>query len=100
MTHKDTKGKLKLNLVPLKALKSIARVREYGCIKYPSPDGNSYLKHVKSDDLIEAAWRHILTHNEGELLDSESGEMHLAHAATSLMMAIEIMYNTRKLTFP
>lgn len=94
--HKDTKGKLKLNLIPTKALKAVARVREFGCNKYPSPDGKSYLKNVRSEDLVEAAWRHILLHNEGELMDPESSEMHLAHAAASLMMAMEIIYFNAK----
>lgn len=92
--HKETKGKLKLNLVPIKALKAVARVREFGCNKYPSPDGRAYLEKVKSSDLIEAARRHLLAHLEGDLLDNESSEMHLSHAATSLMMAIEIHYTT------
>ena len=96
MSHKETKGKLKLNLVPIKALKAVARVREFGCSKYPSPRGKSYLRKVKSEDLVEAAWRHILAHNEGELFDKESQEMHLAHAATSLMMAMEIIYFSAK----
>lgn len=95
MAHKDTKGKLKLNLVPRKALKSVARVREFGNNKYPSKTGFEFLKHVKSDDLVEAAWRHILEHLEGRLEDPESGELHLAHAATSLLMAIEIQENTK-----
>lgn len=92
MAHKDTKGKLKLNLVPIKPLKAIARVREFGNAKYPSKDGFSYLTEVRSNDLVEAAWRHLLLHMEGELIDKESKEMHLAHAATSLMMAMDIKY--------
>ena len=69
----------------------MAKVREFGNNKYPSPDGYSFLKHVKSEDMVEAAWRHILEHLEGRLDDDESGLLHLAHAATSLMMAIEII---------
>ena len=94
--HKDTKGKTKLNLIPLKALRKVANVREFGNNKYPSPDGKSYLKFVKENDLVEAAWRHILEHLEGRLDDGESGELHLAHAATSLLMAIEIIETNKE----
>ena len=88
---KDTKGKLRLNLVPNCGLEAVARVREFGNKKYPgNPD--SYVTEVSVDDLVEAARRHLLKYRKGELLDEESSEMHLAHGATSLMMAIEILY--------
>lgn len=94
MASKDTKGKLRLNLVPNKGLEAVARVREFGNNKYPSGGSNNYLDGtVKVDDLIEAIKRHALKHTSGELLDVESGEMHLAHIATGAMMAIEIIHS-------
>ena len=90
MCIKDTKGKLKLNLVPDFGLEAVARVREFGCKKYPGPP-NEYITKVSVDDLVEACRRHLLKHRKGELVDEESLEMHLAHVATSAMMAIEII---------
>ena len=92
MTVKDTKGKTKLNLVPIRAKAAVARVREFGTEKYPIGGPNNYLYEVDPIDLVEAASRHIDKHLLGDLLDNESSEMHLAHAATSLMMAMEILY--------
>lgn len=91
MAAKSTEGKLKLNLVPNNGLEAVARVREFGCEKYPGKP-NDYLDQVKVSDLVEACRRHLLKHQKGELLDSESLEMHLAHVATSAMMAMEILY--------
>ena len=91
--QKDTKGKLKLNLVPNHGLEAVARVREFGNAKYPGHP-NSYLDGVRVEDLVEACRRHLLQHQKGELLDKESLEMHLAHVATSAMMAIEILHRT------
>lgn len=96
MTHKSTVGKLKLNLVPNHGLAAVARVREFGCNKYPSPTGDEYLTEVKVADLIEACKRHLLQASQDELLDPESLEMHLAHVATSAMMAMEIIYTKYK----
>jgi hypothetical protein len=87
--HKDTKGKLKLNLVPPRAYESIALVREFGCNKYGDPWG--WLEHVKEEDLREACKRHLLRIEMGETHDPESNLLHLEHALCSLAMAIEII---------
>lgn len=92
MSSKDTKGKLKLNLVPNHGIEAVARVREFGNNKYP-PDPNSYLEDVRIEDLVEACRRHLLKHQKGELLDDESLELHLSHVAASAMMAIEILHH-------
>lgn len=68
----------------------MAKVREFGNNKYPG-DPDSYLEDVEVADLVEACRRHLLKYQMGELLDDESGESHLAHVATSAMMAIEIL---------
>jgi len=86
--HKDTKGKLMLNLVPPRAIRSIALVREFGVNKYKDPWG--WKDVVTVEQLVEAAKRHILYMELGENLDPESGLLHLEHALCSLAMAIEI----------
>lgn len=86
--HKDTKGKLKLNLVPPRAIRSMALVREFGVNKYKDPWG--WKSKVTVDEFVEAAKRHILAVELGDELDPESGLLHLEHALTSLAMAIEI----------
>lgn len=86
---KDTKGKLKLNLVPPRAIESIAKVREFGSSKYK--DEWSWVTAVKAEDLIEATKRHLLKKDLGEDIDPESGLSHLDHALCSLAMAVEII---------
>jgi hypothetical protein len=88
MTHKDTKGKIKLNLVPPRAYEQIAKVREFGNNKYGSAWG--WLEACKESDFIEAAKRHLNAYAKGEITDPESGLDHLDHALTSLAMASEL----------
>lgn len=90
MSDKDTKGKVKLNLVPPYSYEAIARVREFGNNKYGSAWG--WLNSVSKEDLIEAAKRHLNCIAKGEELDSESKLSHLDHALTSLAMASELYH--------
>jgi len=87
--HKDTKGKLPLNLVPPRAYASIAKVREFGNNKYNSPWG--WLEHTTPDQYIEATKRHLLKLAMKEEKDPESGLLHLEHALCSLAMAVELV---------
>lgn len=87
--HKDTKGKLPLNLVPPRAYESIALVRKFGNDKYGDPW--AWLEATKEEDFREAARRHLLRIDMGEELDPESGLMHLEHALCSLAMAVELI---------
>ena len=89
--HKDTSGKVKLNLIPPHSLDAIARVREFGVSKYG--DAWGWLNAVKEEDFIEATKRHLNAIAKGEEIDPESGHPHLWHALTSLAMATEL--NTR-----
>lgn len=88
MTHKQTEGKIALNLVPPHAYEAIAKVRMFGNEKYGDPWG--WKEHCKAEDFIEAAKRHLNTLAKGIYLDDESGLPHLHHALCSLAMAAEI----------
>ena len=90
--NKETEGKLPLNLVPPRAIESLAQVRKFGNKKYKDPWG--WLNDVDAYDFIEAAKRHMLRCELEDNLyakDSESGLMHLEHALCSLAMAVEIL---------
>ncbi len=89
MTAKDTKGKAKLGLIPLFSKEQVAFVREYGCRKYNDEVGDSYFD-VSIGDFLDAAERHIGKYRTGRTVDEESGLSHLAHAATSLLLAVDI----------
>lgn len=80
-------GKNRLDLIPFDALDEVGHVLTYGAGKYG--DRNWELG-VDEARLMAAALRHISAHMQGNPLDDESGERHLAHAATNLLMAIAL----------
>jgi hypothetical protein len=83
--HDD--GKARFDLIPPNAERTLAEVLTMGAEKY-GPDN-----WKKVDDLerryIAAARRHVNAYARGEVLDSESGLHHLAHAAASLLFIVE-----------
>lgn len=89
MKHKDTEGKLQLNLVPSRAMEAIALVREFGTKKYGDPWG--WLQVVNRKQLQEAGKRHQLKEDKGEFLDPESGLPHAFHRLCSYAMEVEIL---------
>lgn len=87
MAVKDIKGKPRVELVHYALIKAVASVREYGNKKYQNDED---WKKSPVKDYVAAAIRHLYKHLwEGEL-DEESGLSHLAHAATSLDLAITL----------
>lgn len=88
MTHKETKGKPRLGLLPYEALAKAARVREFGIAKYGDDE---CWKYVESKDFLEAALRHIHKHLSGEKVDNESGLGHIDHALASLILAAAVV---------
>lgn len=64
----------------------IVEVFMFGAEKYGR---NDWKTSTTLEDNVEACMRHILKFNQGEILDSESKLIHLAHACTRLLMAIK-----------
>lgn len=80
-------GKLRYDLLPVKALRDVAQVLTFGAKKY----GDNNWKITKPESrYIAAAMRHMEAYRDGEVLDPESGIHHLAHAACSLMFILQI----------
>jgi hypothetical protein len=82
---KFDQGKLRLELVPVEATEAIAAAMTYGAKKYG--DWN-WAKGIDHSRLVGAALRHISAYMQGEDVDSESGNEHLAHALASLSMLV------------
>lgn len=80
-------GKLRWDLLPLDVIEKIVEIYTFGAKKYKEnswqnlPDGYQRYK--------AALFRHITAYEKGEVYDSESGCMHLAHAAWN---AIAMLY--------
>jgi len=86
--EKHDQGKLRLSLVPPHGLAHVAEVMQFGEKKYAA---HNFIQEggLGMTRCVEAAMRHILSHQQGETMDPESGLMHLAHAAASLLMGLE-----------
>ena len=85
---KGDAGKVRLDLLPFAALEDVARVLEYGAKKY-QPQGWRAVADGH-DRYVAAALRHLHAYAGGERMDRESGLSHLAHAACSLLFALEL----------
>lgn len=83
-------GKAQHDLLPYEALDEIAKVLTFGCKKYSRSD---WAKGLKISRFISATYRHLGQFNNGEDIDPESQTLHIANAATNLMMAIWMLKN-------
>jgi hypothetical protein len=74
------------------AIASVAEVLEYGAEKY---DRNNYKKGLIESELLDSTLRHLSSafNNLHDDTDAESGLDHYAHAATNLMMLLELKAN-------
>lgn len=85
---KDDSGKMCLTLVPRQIIKDIAKVREFGTMKYKDPDN---WKNVTPEQFRDAAFRHFIKYlDDPKSVDSESGLPHLAHLACNIAFLCEM----------
>ena len=85
----DDKAIMSFPLGMRAALESVAKVMKFGAAKY----GKDNWRLAKGEDVErykEAALRHLVADCSGELVDQDSGNLHIEHALTSLMMYIEL----------
>lgn len=87
--YKQTAGKPKLSLIPMKHNYAIERVRRYGNSKYPDGGPDNW-KKVPVEEYKEALYRHTFKMMQGEWLDPESGLPHLWHMMTNGAFIIEM----------
>ncbi len=84
-------GKAPLSTLPYAALKAAARVQAYGHKKYG--DFYNYRKGMEISRNLSCALRHIYDYMDGQDLDLESGENHLAHAQVRLMFVLQNLHD-------
>ena len=87
---KYDQGKLRYDLLPSEEIEQIVSVLTMGAAKYTDNSWQNVENGV--DRYYAAAMRHLQAWRQGEVLDSESGLPHLAHAATNLVF---LMYLTK-----
>ena len=79
-------NKLMMNLVPVSAVNSLARVLTYGAKKY---DADNWRRGFNYSVPYACLMRHMMAFWDGEDIDPESGLSHLDHAIANLAMLIE-----------
>lgn len=80
-------SKLRWDLLPLDVIEKVVEIYTFGAKKYKE---NSWQNLPNGYQRYKAAlFRHIVAYEKGEVYDSESGYMHLAHAAWN---AIAMLY--------
>ena len=89
-TAKADAGKAQLTLVPRRIIWAIAKVREYGCKKYPEGGVDNW-KQVEKERYRDAMMRHMLKYlDDPDGVDEESGLPHLWHLATNCAFLCEM----------
>lgn len=83
----DDGAKPPLAMVPPEGLRAVARVQAYGHRKYG--DFNNFRKGMEVSRQANCIIRHVMAFMDGEDLDQESGESHIAHAATRCMFLLQ-----------
>jgi hypothetical protein len=86
--RKDDAGKPDMTLITYSMLEPAAKIlkfgeKKYGRLNYRNPSPGFEQR------LVAATLRHLLQHTDGQELDSESNEPHLAHALTALMLIFD-----------
>src|SRR6478752_108298 len=69
-------GKPPLAMLPIAGIRAVANVQAYGNQKYK--DWDDWRKGMESRRILSCALRHIYAHLDGETLDPESKQPHLA----------------------
>lgn len=87
---KFNKGKTRISILPLLAIKEVKKVAEMGAVKYGA---HNYRDGRPVCDWLDAGYRHAFDEflGEGIDLDPESKIHHLAHAAWNMLVALEQM---------
>jgi len=76
---KQLDNKLPIEKIDPIAIKTLAKIQQYGSIKYPQSDGKSW-QYGTMETYIGALYRHIIAWQEGDVIDKESGFSHIEHA--------------------
>ena len=85
---KDNKGKSPVGLISSDFILGMGDALNFGKFKYGA---HNWREGIPTDELFDAAQRHLLKWNKGIDLDDESNLNHLLHAAVDIMMIYEQM---------
>lgn len=80
---KFDQGKLRWDLIPMDCVEDVVKILTFGAQKY-APNNWQIVPDAK-ERYWAALMRHLVAYRKGELIDQESDESHLSHAACCLM---------------
>jgi hypothetical protein len=89
-------GKPRISLVDPAFIRDMAAVLTYGAEKYKDVPGggvDNWKKGMPVREVLDSGLRHLLSFQECEDCDPESGLPHLAHAAVNLMFVAWMLRN-------
>lgn len=84
---KHDSSKLRYDLINPVAQEAFVKVLTYGANKYAP---RNWEKGIDKDRLIAAAYRHIESYRQGEKIDKESNQDHIAHAICCLHFLLSL----------
>lgn len=85
---KADKGKLRWSLLPLDAIRAAIRVFMFGAEKYGEENWSLGMDFTR---IYDANIRHLTAWKDGEDLDPETGESHIAHALCCSLMLLSLI---------
>ena len=83
-------GKVKMELLPLRELREVARVLTYGAKKY-APENWKKVPDLK-ERYTGALLRHLTEYREGNIFDAETGQASLRHIAQVACNALFLLW--------
>jgi len=86
---KDWSNKLEYHPLQWKAIKAVARIIQFAKRKYGNVNSWRERDEGSYNRYLDALQRHMIAHINGELIDPESGETHLAHCAWNALALAE-----------
>jgi len=78
-------GKPKWSLVHFKSLEPLVRVLMYGAKKYAP---FNWQKPMDNREILDSLQRHLAALMDGEIKDTESGELHMGHIMANALFWI------------
>lgn len=85
-------GKPRMDLIDAQALEGLAHVLTFGAQKYAA---HNWRKGLSFSETLGSMLRHIAAIQRGEMIDPESGQLHIDHIGCNWMFLSNFMKNER-----
>ena len=86
-------GKTRWSLLPFDAIEEQAKVMGFGAEKYEANSWQTVPNGIER--YTDAAFRHLVSYNQGDFIDEESGFSHLSHALCCISFVLHLEMEKR-----